>query len=358
MNCYSLFHASCAKRPPNLRILDDHKVQCCERSDMVMSAENREIQNIEIKYIKELLKETQDKNEVLKMNNELLIEKVRLLEEKIKDLTKKVENKSSYANVISRAQKTQTGTTIEEMSKLSNKSRGTTVEEMSKTSNKSTSINKNKHLSLMPTIVDKFAGATSIQKPIITINKPGMSQNYENDTEILQKDMQENDRDFFSVLSSDKQAREESKAVRMSGNERGVSDDYEGQWMSARKGKNKNMNRNICTGTKEIDKDIGFRRAPKKQWIYVGKIAGKEVTAETMIKYLKQSNDKYEFDVKKLNTKGNNSAFSIGVASKKFYSDICKPEFWPEGVLVRNFSFKNFFRRELGRPPNILKEVN
>lgn len=48
------------------------------------------------------------------------------------------------------------------------------------------------------------------------------------------------------------------------------------------------------------------------------------------------------FEIKKLPTKGVNSAFSVGVLSDQLFTKLS--EYWPEGVLLREFIFRNFFR--------------
>lgn len=50
--------------------------------------------------------------------------------------------------------------------------------------------------------------------------------------------------------------------------------------------------------------------------------------------------------VKKLNTVGQNSAFSIGLPSKEALDEVFSDSFWPEGIVLREFSFdKQFFQK-------------
>lgn len=49
--------------------------------------------------------------------------------------------------------------------------------------------------------------------------------------------------------------------------------------------------------------------------------------------------------VKKLNTKGKNSAFSVGVPTEQAFKSLCCAEMCPEGVLIMEFSFRNLFRK-------------
>ncbi|KAK9880527.1 hypothetical protein WA026_011766 [Henosepilachna vigintioctopunctata] len=54
--------------------------------------------------------------------------------------------------------------------------------------------------------------------------------------------------------------------------------------------------------------------------------------------------------VKKLITKGNNSAFSVGVSDEITYKKVYDQSFWPEGVLLRELTFSSeFFRNSTTR---------
>lgn len=99
IECYSLFHKSCADRMKGLKILDENKVICCKTSDkagnknnvnngdtketeletlkLLTKCEKMEIEN---RYLRELVEETKDKNNILKLNNELLINRMESIE--------------------------------------------------------------------------------------------------------------------------------------------------------------------------------------------------------------------------------------------------------------------------------------
>ncbi|KAK9885096.1 hypothetical protein WA026_009319 [Henosepilachna vigintioctopunctata] len=87
VNCFSFYHKSCAKRNTNLKILSEGKLICCERPDNDKQQEENEETKydgkkmllMEIRYLKELLKESKDKKEILKLNNSLLLEKIDIL---------------------------------------------------------------------------------------------------------------------------------------------------------------------------------------------------------------------------------------------------------------------------------------
>ncbi|KAL3278651.1 hypothetical protein HHI36_016188 [Cryptolaemus montrouzieri] len=80
----------------------------------------------------------------------------------------------------------------------------------------------------------------------------------------------------------------------------------------------------ICTGTKKMTEST-FYGATRRR------IAGENITEEILKKYITDSDNQIESEVKKLKTKGQNSASSLGIASGKHYKQVCSPEFKPEG---------------------------
>lgn len=110
--------------------------------------------------------------------------------------------------------------------------------------------------------------------------------------------------------------------------------------------KNPKSTKKPCYGTKTTDENMTIRGAIRRQWIYVGKIAGKHVTEEDVKKFLKESKINEQVSVKKLNCLGPNSAFSVGLPTKESYETVFKESFWPQGVALREFSFdKKFFQK-------------
>lgn len=99
----------------------------------------------------------------------------------------------------------------------------------------------------------------------------------------------------------------------------------------------------ICTGSKTVNESSKVKGALKRKWLYVGRICGLEVTEADITDFLENHTGNNDFQVKKLTTKGNNSAFSIGVPSDFLFAELYKPEFWPNGVVLREFNFRNFF---------------
>lgn len=61
--------------------------------------------------------------------------------------------------------------------------------------------------------------------------------------------------------------------------------------------------------------------------------------------YLTEIEGHKEIEIKKLESKGRNSSFSVGVFSDEFFKRLNSVDFWPSGVTVREFSFRNFFQK-------------
>lgn len=86
--CFAVYHRSCSKKFSNLKIIDPIKCTaiCCGEADLKIpqaSAGGGEVdmamyreRELEVKYLRMLLEEVQDKNRVLQMNNDLLLEKL------------------------------------------------------------------------------------------------------------------------------------------------------------------------------------------------------------------------------------------------------------------------------------------
>ncbi|KAL3269379.1 hypothetical protein HHI36_008449 [Cryptolaemus montrouzieri] len=102
------------------------------------------------------------------------------------------------------------------------------------------------------------------------------------------------------------------------------------------------VQRQSCTGASATNKKPSFQGAVKKYWLYVERIAESDVFIEAIKDYLGDVGE--NIDVKKLDTKGSNSAFSIRVTSEDVFNTVSE-DFWPEGVLIREFSFRNFFQK-------------
>lgn len=87
------------------------------------------------------------------------------------------------------------------------------------------------------------------------------------------------------------------------------------------------------------NQDNTLKAADRTGWLYVGKIHP-SMRKEDVMNYLQDSGIQGNIECDQLDTKGYNKAFRIGVPFQCLES-INHPEFWPEGVLVRQYIFRN-----------------
>ncbi|XP_045468054.1 uncharacterized protein LOC123676288 [Harmonia axyridis] len=81
VNCLRVIHKGCAKKMSGLEIISEGNVKCCENIYNGNSETSQQLVNLENDYLKKLITEIQDKNNVLTLSNKLLLEKIKLLEE-------------------------------------------------------------------------------------------------------------------------------------------------------------------------------------------------------------------------------------------------------------------------------------
>jgi hypothetical protein len=112
----------------------------------------------------------------------------------------------------------------------------------------------------------------------------------------------------------------------------------------------KNEKPTVLYGTaKAAPKSSTILGALRRKWLYVGRIIGNEVAENDVKDYLQNIDCHDEIIIKKLTTKGHNSAFSIGVPPK-ISNDVFNPDIWPDSVCLREFNVRSFFREETPYP--------
>ncbi|KAK9880082.1 hypothetical protein WA026_008598 [Henosepilachna vigintioctopunctata] len=81
-------------------------------------------------------------------------------------------------------------------------------------------------------------------------------------------------------------------------------------WVNVSRKKAPNDKVNMtCTGIKYKTDNTVFRAATSRKWFYIGKIAGKEMADDTIRDYLKEINRYESINIRKFETKGQNSVF-------------------------------------------------
>jgi hypothetical protein len=128
------------------------------------------------------------------------------------------------------------------------------------------------------------------------------------------------------------------------------------KWETAKSRRRNDVNRNnqdtknkkptVLYGTgKSVPKSSTILGALHRKWLYVGRIIGNEVSENDVKDYLQNIDCHDEIIIKKLTTKGHNSAFSIGVPPKIF-NDVFNPDIWPDSVCLREFNVRSFLEKK------------
>jgi len=99
--------------------------------------------------------------------------------------------------------------------------------------------------------------------------------------------------------------------------------------------KSRNLQPKIQVGRGEGNELVS---GPKKAWLHIGKLR-KETTEEQVKLFLKQRLPKSESTVTKLESKGENASFRVGV-DFLLKDTVMNPDFWPSNVTFRRFLFK------------------
>ncbi|KAG5893372.1 hypothetical protein JTB14_000136 [Gonioctena quinquepunctata] len=118
VNCFGMYHNSCISKIKRVKSISENKIACCE-SSMVIT-ENKDSDKFiiiqlekdklesENTYLKQLIHEVQDKNNILRISNSLLLDKIRYLEEAgnshkkhvVKNVNTRRHQQSSYAEAL------------------------------------------------------------------------------------------------------------------------------------------------------------------------------------------------------------------------------------------------------------------
>ena len=81
-----------------------------------------------------------------------------------------------------------------------------------------------------------------------------------------------------------------------------------------------------------------FQAGRKRAWLYVGKVH-RDTSAEQILRHLQKQGIKDESECEELPTRGHLKAFKVGIPFEQ-RERATTPEFWPMGVLVRQYIFR------------------
>lgn len=93
---------------------------------------------------------------------------------------------------------------------------------------------------------------------------------------------------------------------------------------------------NILTGRKH-DSTLPIQGVDEIFWIYVGHVKG-NVSEEVMKEFLNQNWPDIEFSCSKLNSRGNNSSFKVGI-QRRLKNEILNDAMWPDGIAIKEYQF-------------------
>lgn len=285
IKCTEFFHPSCLARAAKMESTNcQHEVSYSNRNheneDFPDLKSENKFLKMQVEYLNAIIVEIQSKNSILLENNKLLVEKIANQELTIRR-DKTAKNQNTMKD----------NSNIEHASNFSKQQ--PTYCSVAGSSNQ-LNINRNSNL--------------GVSNSSTKVNKDNLSKS--RSSEIVG----ENEEKWTTVLHNKKKP-----------------------------GNISNKNPDIICKGKQSTSGI-IKGATRRKWIYVGKIAGKEVSEEDIINYMGKIDEHENILVKKLDTKGQNSAFSIGLPSEASLKKICDESFWPDGVILRNFTFRNFFR--------------
>lgn len=314
VNCLSLFHERCAIKNPNLKVLENGKLICCEKPGNIVSSEvNDKLEKktllLEIEYLRQLLEETRDKNNILKLNNELLINRINTLEKNNK------KNEDSAVN-----------------NRHINKGDALTTVKKTVTGNEETHLY---HLQMeQQHKQNKFYSDITKQKSNESAKTPAVSNVNRNRNQNKQTQSAQN-------TTAD---------VNNIGTGNNVADSDSSQFITYRERKSRrqsNKGKTIGTG-----KTSEFTGPEKKVWIYLYRI-NRTATEEKIKEYIKNT-EGFENDnitVKEIPTAENALRRYVITAPFNKKENLYKPEFWPTGVGVKRFDFarhKEFLTNQAG----------
>lgn len=291
IKCVGVFHLSCLMKAANRKNTDCRHEMIPDKADdeySLIKNENKFLK-MEVTYLRALLEEANSKNLVLIENNKLLNEKISNIETNIKTSRKN-------------------------------------SDENSKTTKTTSSSNADKQTSLSySSMLSKGSGsAHDAQTP------------QEQASEDVIVNVNVNNRLTQQEINNEINTVTDSQVIKT----------REDGWTKVR-GRKTRERKTVqkIYGTKTNDQNTTIQGAIRRRWIYVGKIAGRDVSEKDIASYLESLNESEQFIVKKQKTIGQNSSFCIGV-TQDAYNKIFDESFWPQGIVVRDFNFdKQFFRK-------------
>lgn len=297
--CNITSHNSCVALMKNVSFIGDKSIVCCDKVDV---------------SVKEMAAVEKNNNNVEVSNNEIFYLKL-IIEQKDVIIKNQSDLIDSLKDQISLLKKTNI---LNDVEKEENCKKTATPLPMSEKSNFR--------------YVTKNCTKEKIPEPECSI------QNKDTTTEINNKNEKRITAEEVSAAIKQSQAKLTAAMLTKENNntqDENVVDDGFTQVRSKRKRKP-----NTIKGSNDIKSSI--EGVEKYEYVYVGHIKGnKDINA--LEDYMKNMWPKQTFKIKKLENKGNNSSFMVGVA-QSLKKQIYDPTKWPQGIIVKDYVF---FRKRM-----------
>lgn len=248
------------------------------------------IQQVEIKYLRELVDEVKDKNKILSLNNDLLLQRINRLEEENADLKKC--KQTHWSGVAMRP-------TVS-VNQSNERSQPTTMPA------ENLEFQKRSHPMGPVTGANLSTNNGGNQKKFNWENKPKLIKRMSHHKEDVSNDVssgEENSGDTFTKVTRRKRRK------------------------------------NLGTGNSFNDKNDEFAGGERKVWLYINRIK-RSATDQVIKKYIEKNGFQGEqVEVKELPTDENRLKAFVVTAPLKRKDELYDPAFWPSGVGIRRFDF-------------------
>lgn len=317
VNCDGPFHKSCAESR-NIKIVSDTRVLCCSVdenaakgdqhvADNISDTGDIELLKLQVNYLSRLLAESNDKNEVLKENNRLLLQRINFLESNQNMENPVVNNHPSRRQVSTLStQKTDKNDTKEPNS-----------------------------VTVVPASCEKSE-----------ILQPGKDSRTD--------DGRQNNRDVnkggIQIEQTDPKSQHPRKNARHKSNNKEILDskddekpnggmDDQSDYRVVRPKRRRFAKKRLGTGNIPPDAEQrGFTGADRKVWLNIYRVSN-HVTVDMVTKYIKKqtSFENEKVDVKELPVKFGSSKSFLVTAPLVRKDEMYEPSFWPRDVGIRRF---------------------
>ncbi|KAK9882731.1 hypothetical protein WA026_022992 [Henosepilachna vigintioctopunctata] len=255
--------------------------------------------NAENILLKELLREVQEKNKILTENNNLLVQRICDIDKK--NAQKRANDKQSNDSTTHDSRPVRSdniGSSLHDIAPLRMKSDrdGTTSLNYGPSRQKHRSGTETEQIEPQSNVNVR----TQMQKHGVSNNDVNVNVTNVNEKA---KEIAKNVHDFFENSESD------ITENRINRNE--------WQTVTRAKMRTKRPECIVSVGPKTNNRSAKLKAVSKKKWLYIGKISENDVPEEAIRDYPREIDGYESIEIKKLVTKGRNSAFSIGVPTIK-----------------------------------------